>query len=156
VIRALMPDLTTYNKFRIPGGWVIVYGEYSIDAERERHYVSKLLAEHGHDVAKAQRDARQRIQDLAGGEEQRRIQEFVMRCADDYAKRFPDLKKQDRTLAGFDPASLQDLYLPGRKSTGRDGLPALRLAMAKMAATARRAMYDYTDAPQTRRNEAGA
>lgn len=143
---ALMPELTTYKGYRIPAGWKLRFGDYSVDPAREAHYIAKLLPVHKYDEQAARLDARQRIQDLAGGEEMRRIQEFVMRCADDYARRFSDLRNPNKTLAGFDPEALTDFYLPGRKSPGRDGLPALKNAMLDMAKKARTDMYDDKEA----------
>jgi hypothetical protein len=137
MLRIKMPDLVTKSKFLIPGGWVLVVGQWTIDAERESQWIAALLPKHQHNPLKARTDARQRAEAMGASFEKEAIIDFVKRAADLYGKRHPNLV-EDGKLKGFDPARVQTLFLPYKGSYGRDGNIQLRALLSKMAIDAQK------------------
>lgn len=69
---------------------------------------------------------------LAAVEFIRRLREFIRRNAERYARQWPQLRRSDGTLRGFDPEELQRVFVP-YDNRGRRGKLALTRALARMA-----------------------
>lgn len=146
MIRVLMPQFRSLKGHQIPGGWVAIVPQFSADADYEAWLVGKVLPEHNHDHAKARADAKARIHAVGQTFYLQSLKLFVSRCADDYAKRFGDLRNPDRTLKGFDPEKLQAVFVPHRKSKGRYGDTGIKGVLVGMAESARRELYNDNEA----------
>ena len=123
--------------YLIPGGWHLVYGLWSVDPDRETLWMQTLLPECNFDAHKARKEAKTRAADMGASYEKIAAIDFLRRMAETYAKRFPDLIQENRTLRGFDPEKVTKAFLPYRKSGGRDGDLQLRQLLLSMATNAR-------------------
>lgn len=117
----------------IPEGWLLPIPHFTADPEYEGLLAGVLMPNHRHDAHKAREDAKARIDQLARNGWINGAREFVIRCAVDYARRFPMKVRADRTLEGFDPAQVARLYIPHAQARGRDGRLDVRNLLVKMA-----------------------
>ena len=122
---------------RIPGGWLAQIPELIDPAYTEAltAYYYQTYSRLGTE-AEARSWARAIQVRLGGGEFVQRLRAFIRRQATTYSKRFPDLVREDGTLQGFRPESLQRAFVPYDKP-GRRGKAALRGLLAGMARDAR-------------------
>jgi hypothetical protein len=135
--RAMMPEITSFKKFKVSEGWIAEIPTFGADEEYVARLRGALMADYNNHVIKAEAEARDRIDRMGRNEFLTRLKDMVKQAADTYARRFPDLVQPDRSLAGFDPSRIQRFFVPYRPSPGRDGTPAFKAELVAMATEAR-------------------
>lgn len=135
--RLLMPEIIT-KKYRIPAGWVLLVPDFSASQDYADALTGVLMPRYAYNRDKASTEARERIDDLGRSAFVRQLRLFMIRCADDYARRFPDLVKADRTLRGFDASLMSKAFVPFRRTAGRNPHPEIFRILSGMAQDARK------------------
>lgn len=131
-----MSDIVSLNGYRIPGGWIAHVPVFSADPTYTNALTEALVPEFGGMRFQAEKEAKNTVDELGSVEFVSRLRDFIKRNADTYARRWPHLISDDRTLRGFDPAELQKRFVPGAASKGRFPKAYLISALQKMASAA--------------------
>lgn len=120
------------TRYVIEGSWILRVPDFTADPEYENMLTGLLMPKFRHDAHKARTEARARIDGMGRSQFLHGVREFIVRTAIDYGRRFPMKIRPDRTLDGFDPAKIAELYVPYATAQGRQGRTDVRNLLVRM------------------------